>query len=1112
MRTRLLGVVLAMILGPVAAADEAALRLVEPWETAYSGNDATGKHVIALWEFTPGAEARDASGHGHELKLEGVRAVAEGRFGGCLESFAAEGSCGERRHAAIAKSRPELSPKGPFTLEMWIKPKPELAGYGESLLLDKKYVADDDYQLILGVADPLGRRALRVNLGFGGDSATWHADGYRFEPGKWHHLAFVYDGQGKGSFYINGEPQGSATIAGRKQISPGKHPLSIGDRVGSCYHGFPGWIDEVRICGEALEYRRAKLERISERSVFQRMEPGATLRLALSNLQRVPLDARLTIAMGGLAAKQIEVPRLAAGATTIIEYSLDTSLRPDAYRATARLSIAGPKPYEGREAIEFRIVPRRPPQQFPVLMWGGAGLIVVELPRLKRIGFTHALGLGADCAKIFLAGKATAPDRPDRVAEAKQMLDEALAADFNIVASLSPGSELRADERFQRVDRQGRHNAKHPDICGLLPELRPYCYNVGASVGQAYRDFPAFVGALVHTEVRDAAAPCFHAQDREAYRKATGAEIPPLAGSPRGVSYQRLGNFPASHVIADDDPLYVYYRWYWKHGDGWNELNSAVSHGLKEHGRPGLWTFHDPAVRVAKVYGSGGDVDFLSQWTYSYPDPIRIAVATDELLAMAAGAAVPQQVMKMTQIIWYRSQTAPAAKAGEPPLGYQAAWEEEQPGAQFITIAPMHLREALWTKIARPIKGIMYHGYQSLVSVATPASYCFTNPETQDELARLTAQVIRPLGPTLLSVPGVASDVAFLESFAAEMFAGRGTFGWCGTWQGDAYHALLYAHLQPEIVYDETVSERGLDRYRVLVMADCDVITASMCRRIKAFQARGGLVVGDEHTAPGIKPDVVLPSYKRTGDAAADKAALLGLAAALRKQLDGRYTRYLDSNQAEVIPYLRRYHDTDYVFVVNDRREYGQYVGQHGAVMENGLPAEAVLGISRRGGHVYDLVESRPLVAREKRPWLLTDVQLGPCDGRLYMVTSRPIEQVRVEGPGEVARGQAATLAIAVTDAAGHALDAVVPMEVTIRDAEGRRCEFSGYYAAVDGKLSIRLDVAANDVPGIWQIDARELAAGRSAVHYLRVLGPKEWPPGHKRGSQELANPVQPKG
>ena len=32
------------------------------------------------------------------------------------------------------------------------------------------------------------------------------------------------------------------------------------------------------------------------------------------------------------------------------------------------------------------------------------------------------------------------------------------------------------------------------------------------------------------------------------------------------------------------------------------------------------------------------------------------------------------------------------------------------PVLRFITIAPMHLREALWCKISRPIQGIMYHG------------------------------------------------------------------------------------------------------------------------------------------------------------------------------------------------------------------------------------------------------------------------------------------------------------------------------------------------------------------------------------------------------------------
>ncbi len=90
---------------------------------------------------------------------------------------------------------------------------------------------------------------------------------------------------------------------------------------------------------------------------------------------------------------------------------------------------------------------------------------------------------------------------------------------------------------------------------------------------------------------------------------------------------------------------------------------------------------------------------------------------------MAAGAGRPQQVMKMTQIIWYRSQTAPEPKTPAAALPYQARWELEQPDAPFITIAPMHLREAFWTKIARPIRGIMYHGWQSLVPCDAPGGY-----------------------------------------------------------------------------------------------------------------------------------------------------------------------------------------------------------------------------------------------------------------------------------------------------------------------------------------------------------------------------------------------------
>ena len=631
-------------------------------------------------------------------------------------------------------------------------------------------------------------------------------------------------------------------------------------------------------------------------------------------------------------------------------------------------------------------------------------------------------------------------------------------------------------------------------------------------MGQTYGRFPAFGGALIHTEVRDHARPCFHAQDLDAFRQHAGFDIPKEVASSRGVDYTKLAGFPASRVIPDNHPLLVYYRWYWQTGDGWNLLNSRVHEGLATMGRPEFWTFHDPAVRVARVSGSGGSVDVLSQWTYSYPDPIRIAVATDELLATAAAAGRPQQVMKMTQVIWYRSQTAPEPKTPEAALPYRATWEIEQPDAPFITIAPMHLREAFWTKIARPIRGIMYHGWQSLVPCDAPGGYRYTHPDTQHELARLIRQVIRPLGPTLLQTPAAKSDVAFLESFSSEMFARRGTFGWGGGWTGDCYHVLLYAHLQPEIVLDETVAARGLEGFRVLVMPDCDVLTETVAAKIKAFQTAGGLVVGDERTCPAIQPDILLPVYQRTGRADADKQALLARAAELRAKLDARYHRAVDTSNPEVIPYLRRYGQTDYVFLVNDRREYGQYVGQHGLVMENGLPAEAVIAVQRDGGMVYDLVNSRPVAARVVEGRLGFSGALGPCDGGLYMVCPQTIAAVRVETPEQVQPGAQARCVVRVVDAEARPVAAVIPVDIQIRDPAGRLAEFSGAYGAADGQVELVLDIAANDPFGVWQVEARELASGQTACGYFRVVSPQPWPPAAGPIPAHLAKPEQPKG
>jgi len=1056
----------------------------ESWESQYAGEDANGPHVIAYWNCDgEGDVVADVSGKGHDGTLQGAARRPDGKIGGAIESFAGwpvEDVC----HRLQVKNAFDLSPRSAFTIEMWICPTEAFDKYEEAFIVDKKYVADTDYQWVLERPDSLGRRTMRVCLGFGNDSATWWSESPAdFTAGVWSHIAFSYDGAGEVQFFQNGHTLGRERQEGRGSICPGDHFLSLGDRVGSYHHGFPGRLDEIRITEGIREFRPLALEAEQPRSVFMHMEAGLVLRFRVTNLRdEAVTGVAVSINIAGAERKDYEVPHLEAGASQVLEYPVNTRLRPDDYGVVVDCRMAvGPASWSDREVFKITIVPRRPPRM-PVVMWGLGGVdgVLENMAALKDIGFTHCLGLNCDYQRIW-DGKAVVPAVDGKVlAASHKMLDQALANDIGVIISLGVGHWLEEKTDLLRIDRSGTAYERG-NICCNFPELASFAYNVGASVAQTFGDFPAFESALINTEVRDGSQLCFHEHDRAAYRAASGKEIPDVATGKSGIHYEDIAGFPASRVVPDDDPLLQFYRWFWREGDGWNGLHSAVNNGLKSTGRPGLWTFFDPVVRVPPLWGSGGNVDFLSHWTYSYPDPIRIGLATDELLAMAQGGPDGQGVMKMTQIIWYRSQTAPVDESAKSATGSASPWEDRDPDAAYITIAPAHLREAFWTKIARPIQGIMYHGWQSLVQTKGGGAYRFTHPDTRDALKELVATVVRPLGPALLQVPEAPTDVAFLESFTSSMFAGRGTYGWGGSWAGDAYHILLYAHLQPRVLYEETIVKSGLEGYRVLVLA------ASVVERIQAFQQAGGIVVGDERLCPAITPDVLLEVYSRTGKADADKTALLERARRFREELDVRYERYLDASLPEVITYRRSYGNSDYVFLANDRREYGDYVGRHGLVMENGLPANGRIAVRRANGFVYDLVAHREVETQCDGTLLDIPIDLEPAGGRVWLITEKQFDKVEIMGPDEVPREAEVTFDVSIKDGTGTPVNAVVPVELLIQDPNGRPGEFSGFYGAADGRLSVSTMIAPNDTPGVWTVTARELASGKTARYCFRV-------------------------
>jgi hypothetical protein len=375
----------------------------------------------------------------------------------------------------------------------------------------------------------------------------------------------------------------------------------------------------------------------------------------------------------------------------------------------------------------------------------------------------------------------------------------------------------------------------------------------------------------------------------------------------------------------------------------------------------------------------------------------------------------------------------------------------------------------------------MYHGWQALVPTDSTGGYRYTDPDTKEEFRRLHRGVLEKLGPTLLHVGDRRSEVAYLDSFTSQMFAHRGSYGYSSD---EAYLTLLHAELQPEVIYEDQITKEGLDAFKVLVLANCDVLTSSVAQRTQAFQQRGGTL------APAIKPDILLTTVTRSKKGDVDQTAILAAAAQLRNALDTRYVRPADSTNPEIVARVRTSGEGDYVFVVNDHREFGTYVGQHGMVMENGLPSAGELTLNRRSGHVYDLVGGHEISADTRENKLHWPVSLAPCDGRVYLVTPESISAVKLTAPDSIVRGNPVSVSAQIDDQSGKPIDAALPLDLEITDPAGRVAEFSGYYGATSGRLSLRIDIARNDAPGVWQIRARELASGKESTVYFRVTPP----------------------
>lgn len=1061
-----------------------------------------------VWDFTSGLPAGG--------RLQGGAALNAGLVAG------RSGDTSDRGGFVLDGA---FTPQGAFLFKAEFVADPpdesEFPVKSEGILWDDKFIVSGakatnrgmqlQFHVLRGVWKPT------LHVGYG--DATAHVPGPEValaggEPAK---LSFLFGADGTVLWNFNGvEKTGRTGRIGSIAPAAGQRPV-IGNRGVSLYHPFAGKILRV-----AIESRPVKpfAANIVGRAAFVRGEKDANLEIAVANMSgaavedaEAVLEPKDEAAAGMRPSGRVEPTRLKAaspiaaathplgtipaGGAAKFSVPVETRLSPG-WR-TLRLAVRGRTPDGGTvecaRTLRVGIGPEAP-SRLPALLWYADA----APETIASYGFTHLL-------KNFRFHAGSLPDV--EIAEAIGFLDEALVAGIRVLASFPFMTPPDAPEDvFHRHSRSGedrKHGAKQrPCYEASNPEAVRYGREMAAAYAKALAGHPAFSGVLPCSELRDQSYPSFP-HEAARYKAETGREVPiEIDWRNRFDVKESEKRFPDG-LVPEDDPVLSYYRWFWRGGDGWPGYIGAVAQEFRTRAaHDGFFSFWDPAARCPPIWGSGGSSDMLNQWVYANPEPMNVAGPVEELFAMAAGRP-GQKVGIMTQLICYREQLAPKATALENP----PAWVLGRPDAEFPTIPPDSLQEATWSMLAKPVQAVMYHGWQTVFETGSTRGYAYTCRESEVRLKSLLRDVVTPLGAMLPKLGREPPRVAVFESFTTAAMGGPASWGW----KAPAITYLQRARLDPRVIYEETILRDGLDGVRILYAPQARFLTPRIVAAIREWQANGGLLLADTECLPALKPDIAVPvvsfdpppesdhseevnAMESGGAGIAEthvatrraKAVMLAQADDLRRQLNGRYTPRVDSDTAEIVVYSRNWKDVDYVFAVNDRRTFGDYVGAWGKTMEKGLPHSGTVSVEDAAcavKAVYELSRGGEVAFSREGGRCVVPVDFDTNDGRLFAFLPQRIARVETSAPESVGRGEVFEVTFRILDETGAPVDALLPVEIRLFDALGREID-GGWMAAEGGVCTARLSTNLDDPDGGCRIECRDRASGLSVSRPLR--------------------------
>ena len=744
---------------------------------------------------------------------------------------------------------------------------------------------------------------------------------------------------------------------------------------------------------------------------------GEKISLSFNLMNFVPHnlnDCRLRAQFGETELGIREIPLLSTfGQNTVFEFE---SMEINSGRYPLRVTLEQNGEILAEETFSIAVAPPRKSGGMALWHWPSTvhynaleaddAFAVKQLQRLADMGFTWAQ---------FRAGWALHhPERAIRLIEEAMMLgvelgiliENAGGGLFKFTPDDPPETRLIPSDGSTSELANAFHPAFERRVCGHAEHLMTL-----------FREFPSCSTVFMNSEVEDKLRlPC-DSLSLQRHEKALGFPLERVVRKDCIFNEKLPG--PVSGVIPDNDPEYRYALYYFKEGDGFTHTNRMLSETFHCR-RPDLFTITDP-LRNASVYGRFDGMDAVSSWTYTNPDP-KAMLFTETLQCAAAPG---NQAVVPTITLWNYAGTLV-------PSGSNRFARE-----QTLRMEPDRYTECAWLNFSRGVRAIgHYFGSPIEMTFAGGSPFLFS-PETEQAIRDFSSRVLRPFGALARKTVPCRRKIAVLDSFASRIYGvSPRPYNHYPVYSVYNFYTLLaMAHLEADILFDESVTDGVLERYEMLVLPCCDTLPESVYKKVKAFAEHGGRVVADSFLRADIhgvirfhfdfeyrkrvnanantkKSDFALKddtNFRREWDekqvegvpADRDQEIMESYASGLRRVLDplGSW-RMADCSTPRALLHCREYGSSRYVFITNDNRTWGDRVGSWKSMLEKGLPLELELSLENDGlfTAAYELVSGKPLALRCENGRCKVNLTLPAASGAIVALYPSVLSPLKAGG------------------------------------------------------------------------------------------------------------------